>query len=778
MSKHAENTAMRLMLAVSFALFCIYSFTTPLFEASDELWHYPLVQHLATGGGLPVQHTGQSDEEAPWRQEGSQPPLYYAVAALASAPFDSSNWRELRRLNPHGDMGNPTQDGNANTVLHTPAERFPWTRAALAAHVARLVSVLFSTFTVLFTYLAAREIFPRPDESAGTDSLAWVRVGSMAFVAGVPMFAFISGSVNNDNAAAMFSTLGLWWALRLARRNDLSVRTALIAGVISAAAVLSKSSALGLLGVFFLAALLAAGAAQSDLRTSLRNVGRFALVMGVVTLLLAGWWFIRNQQYYGDLLGWNAFLDNVGRRDSPPTLAQLWSEREGFVWAFWGVFGGLNVIMPPAVYTLLDGLALFALAGLVWGLVRPRLSGSSDKSDRPAPSPVLGASQPDKLNRKEAKKQRSNFVHRHTPAILCAVWLVITFIALLRWTSLTPASQGRLLFPCIAVIAIAMAYGLYQWHRAALSAAAVGLVSLAFVVPFAIITPAYAKPADLPAATPAHRLDVTFGGAMDLLGYDQPPASAMPGDEATLQLYWRMQAPLPFNYSVFVHLINDDDVIVGQRDMYPGQGSLATSELQSGYTWRDHYTVRIPKLALPGQTLRWAVGVYDLQTGRRLTATTGTETEQGVVFGETTLAPRQDAVTLLDYGNGITLDRYDVSPHSLTPAQPVTVTLRWRATRDIDADYIVSLQLLDDKANKIAQDDSAPVQGNAPTSSWAVNTPITDTHTLQVADDAAPGVYRLLLVIYRPADFTRLGAYDARGLYVNTEVELERLRVK
>ncbi|HOK47378.1 MAG TPA: hypothetical protein PLK67_15660, partial [Bryobacteraceae bacterium] len=92
-----------LLVAAAFLLFCFYSAATPLFEASDELWHYPFVQHLATGGSLPVQHAGQTDADAPWRQEGSQPPLYYAIAALASAPFDQSNWRELRRINLHLD---------------------------------------------------------------------------------------------------------------------------------------------------------------------------------------------------------------------------------------------------------------------------------------------------------------------------------------------------------------------------------------------------------------------------------------------------------------------------------------------------------------------------------------------------------------------------------------------------------------------------------------------------------------------------------------------------
>ncbi|HEY3340650.1 MAG TPA: hypothetical protein VGK81_01480, partial [Anaerolineae bacterium] len=293
-----------------------------------------------------------------------------------------------------------------------------------------------------------------------------------------------------------------------------------------------------------------------------------------------------------------------------------------------------------------------------------------------------------------------------------------------------------------------------------------------------IIAPAYAQSANLPSVSPMHRLDVTFGNVLNLAGYDDPPASAQPGDEVTLQLYWHLRAPAAENYSVFVHLINTDDVIVGQRDMYPGQGSLATSILQPGYTWQDHYTVRIPSLAPAGQTLRWAVGVYNLQTGQRLTATQGIESEQGVVFGQTNLTPSTSHAPLLNYNNGISMQRYVVTPDRVNAGQPLTITLHWLATQPIGTDYIISLQLLDDKTNKVAQSDSTPVQGNAPTSSWVVGVPITDTHVLQVASDAPPGVYRLLLVWYLPKDFTRLGAYDGRGLYISTEVELVRLRVE
>ncbi|MCX7938667.1 MAG: hypothetical protein N2545_04425, partial [Thermoflexales bacterium] len=131
MSIAQERRFALLITLAALLLFSFYGLTTPLFEASDELWHYPLVQHFASGGGLPVQRAGQTDAEAPWRQEGSQPPLYYWLAALATAPLDDSDWRALRRINPHGDMGVPTRDGNVNAILHTPQERaFQWVGAA------------------------------------------------------------------------------------------------------------------------------------------------------------------------------------------------------------------------------------------------------------------------------------------------------------------------------------------------------------------------------------------------------------------------------------------------------------------------------------------------------------------------------------------------------------------------------------------------------------------------------------------------------------------------
>jgi hypothetical protein len=740
-----ERRLARIGTLLAALLFAVYSLATPLFEASDELWHYPMVMHLATGGGLPEQRAGQTDEEAPWRQEGSQPPLYYAIAALASAPFDHSNWREIRRVNTHSDMGVPTRDGNANAILHTPAEAFPWTRAALAARVARLVSIIMSAITVYAAWLIACELFTAPGDGPR-------RLLTMLFVACVPMFAFISGSINNDNAAAMFAALGVWRALRVSRGDALAPREALIAGALIGLAALSKSSTLGLLGLFGLAA------GRVWVRDRMMNAARVGFVrllvwlalIVVVVVALSGWWFVRNLNLYGDLLGWNAFLDVVGRRDSPASLAQLWTEREGFVWAYWGVFGTVNVIMPPWLYGVLNGLAALSAAGVLLAAlrwVRARVT---------AITSVRGGMQ--------AGDARAAF-DSAVPWLLCAVWVLVIFVALLRWTALTPASQGRLMFPAIGPLAALMVLGLSALHRRVLQAGALVLALVAVAVPFAVIAPAYAAPPDGWSRRLAIPVDQTFGGAVRLV---EAESVAVAGRDAEVTMYvnWEMITPPPANVSMFVHLINADDVIVAQRDMHPGQGVLALAERTAPYRWSDRYTLRIPRFAAPGQRLRWAAGMYDRQSGARLVLPDGSDR---AVFGALTTAAA--GLPPYRYANGALLEDVQIMQTGVAPGQALRVSTFWRNAAPRQP-VNISVQILDDADNKIGQKDLGL--------SGAEDAPLQVDIDINIDAQAKPGVYRVLLVMYETgaAGFPKVGVYDGGGQFRGESLVLTRLRVR
>ena len=85
------------LIVLSFlALELAYDFATPAFEYPDEDYHFAYIRYLAAGHGLPVQ--GESPQRHAAEQEGSQPPLYYTLAAALTF------WPPV---NPHAVIGYP-----------------------------------------------------------------------------------------------------------------------------------------------------------------------------------------------------------------------------------------------------------------------------------------------------------------------------------------------------------------------------------------------------------------------------------------------------------------------------------------------------------------------------------------------------------------------------------------------------------------------------------------------------------------------------------------------
>jgi len=467
-----EHWGLVIILLAFLTLASIYSVATPIFEASDELWHYPVIKHIADGKGLPIQDT---TVETLWQQEGSQPPLYYTLMALCTRWINTEDMETHLWYNPHARIGIPGASDNKNMVIHTPAERFPWHGTVLAVHVIRVLSILIGTFTVGGTYTLAREICPRQPGLAPL---------SAALVAFNPMFLFISGSVNNDNLAVALCTWGMVEIVRAVKYGP-TVRRALGIGFICAAATLSKLSGLTLYPVAGIM-LLAWGWRQRRWREALTA----GAIIGALGLLVSGWWFWRNWQLYGDPTGLNMMAAIAGYRKHKPSLLELAGEFEGFRISYWGLFGGVNVMGPVWLYRLFDGLTAIAGIGMLKEIIhRWRLLDWEQKL----------------------------FL------VLLIAQIGLVFVGIVRWTQMTPASQGRLLFPAIGAISVLMAIGLRGCIPYKLQAAHPGLekriregliVCLALIaawMPWGVITPAYSQPpclteADLPKADLSDKL--------------------------------------------------------------------------------------------------------------------------------------------------------------------------------------------------------------------------------------------------------------------------------
>jgi 4-amino-4-deoxy-L-arabinose transferase-like glycosyltransferase len=743
------------ILAAYLVLAVAYSVVTPIFEASDELWHYPMVKYLADNGlQLPPQDPANI---GPWRQEGSQPPLYYMIAAVLTSGIDTSDMNAVRRINPHADIGIIRPDGNINMIVHrSDLETFPWRGTTLAVHVVRFYSVLLGLGTVLVTYQLAREIFPND---------GYLALFAAALNAFLPMFLFISGSVNNDNLSNLTGNLLTLLIVRLLKSSQLPHwRSYVWLGVVTGAGLLAK------LNIGFLIPLIALALLILSLRLkSWQPLVVGGAISGLLTVAIAGWWYYRNWQLYNDPTGLNMFLSIVGRRIIPANAAQLWSERYSFTQAYWGFFGGVNLPLPDDVYTRFNLIAAAASIGLLayFIFVFLRWRGLMPRTFLTIPS-----------------------TPHWLPAAVTIIWPILTFVSYLRWTAETPASQGRLIFGALSSIALWMAVGSVWWLTGRWRTGAMALVSAVFLAAntnaLSYTIPAAYTP---PSETPSLDAIETFSsldkneGALELMRAEVLTQEIRPEQYVEMVMDWRVAEPLQRDWSMFIHLVTPDGVIISQRDVYPGGGLLATSDLASGRSWSNPVAIWVPFAAYAPMTLDVNVGWYHLPTGERLKLENGGET---VMVGQVELLPRETELDVpnpisINFDNQIELVGYELSDLSPQAGDSLDLTLYWRAMRKIERDYVVFAHVIDPATWAIyAGSDAQPVQWQAPTSTWETGVIIEDKHTMTVSADSPPGIYELELGLYlQEADgsFPRLRIVTPDGGMADNFTYLSRVRI-
>jgi len=146
------------------------------------------------------------------------------------------------------------------------------------------------------------------------------------------------------------------------------------------------------------------------------------------------------------------------------------------------------------------------------------------------------------------------------------------------------------------------------------------------------VRPPDAIPADL-----AHRLDAAFGGQIALRGYE----TAMQADRLALKLYWQALTAPAADYTVFVHVLDQDGKIVAQYDGPLAGGEMPTRAWSPGATFADTISIPLPPSLAPG-TYRVVAGLYDAATGARLTVAGGGSGPVDIVLlGGITWPPRQ-----------------------------------------------------------------------------------------------------------------------------------------
>lgn len=717
--------AIWLILVAYLLLGAIYVVTNPLWESPDEIHHFPMVQYLQSHGlQLPSQEAGTVGL---WQQEGNQPPLYYLLGALLISPIDTSDINTVMRVNPHSDVGIIRPDGNVNRLVHSP--QISLSGSVLASYILRFFSLLLGAGTAYISYRTALLLFPDKPEIA---------LGAAGITAFIPMALYISASVNNDNLSNLLAN-GLVFLLTklLLEKESPNWKSYVLLGILTGAGLLSKLN-IGLLIPIVAISLLVLSIRQRDWRPFVFG----GLISGGLTILIAGWWYWRNINLFGDVTGLSRFLEIVGKRPEPATISQLWTEGEGFFRTYWGLFGSITVPMPDALYfafNLFGGIALVAgLATAIKLLV-------------------------------ERKGQRLGI-------ILLLLWPLLVFLALIQWTSTTPASQGRLMYGAVSSLSLWMAAGFY-WLPAKIRVWAIAIVvlSMGFITaiqPFATILPAYRViPAENSEAITEFRSE---DGVISLTAIRLPDEPVLRGGYLEFEADFALSEATSRNWSLFVHLVSPEGIILAQRDVYPARGLMATSDYEAGFAWQNPIAVQLRPTTYAPTSAEIRIGFYDAQTGERMILADGSASYS---IGQVEILPQDFSI---NFGGKIELIGYEISSLTASPNESIELTLNWRSLAPMSEDYVVFANIIElQSLTKYASSNAQPAEWTRPTSTWAVGEIIEDRHILTIAPDAVAGVYELEIGLYIQQEnrFLRLpvlGTYDNWLYLTRIRIESER----
>jgi len=395
------------------------------------------------------------------------------------------------------------------------------------------------------------------------------------------------------------------------------------------------------------------------------------------------------------------------------------------------------------------------------------------------------------------------------------------FMSLLRWTSESWASQGRLMFSAIAPLSMWMAVGLWAIPRvrgAVAWAAVLAFATVAAVVGPIVIASTYTPHAFIgirspcsfdPGSAPA---DLCYGfsepnqrvESLFLWELQYPPKMVDTGHYLEMNDSFRFivtQKPTR-DWSAVIQLHNEEGLIVAQRDVYLQQGLGATSLMERTEQWINTFAVRIPDHAYAPQQVKVYFGLYDVTNGERMSASIGDPLTQykGSItpdnlayLGSVTIYPASNNETVIGVPNSASVNfgdqaefvGYDISKLVTTPGDKLTVTLYWRAKQPLTTDYRVFVQLLEPRTtHTFGKDDAVPAAWSRPTSTWKPGEIIVDAHTFIVDPTTPPGTWQIAIGMYQLSkdgkganQFNRLRIITPDGGQAEDMLYLTRVKV-
>jgi hypothetical protein len=326
--------------------------------------------------------------------------------------------------------------------------------------------------------------------------------------------------------------------------------------------------------------------------------------------------------------------------------------------------------------------------------------------------------------------------------------------------------MGRFLFPAVPALTVLLMEGLDRWPllaarpRWTATAVLLGIGALALVALGGYLAPAVRYPAPAPASLPGQPLEAQFGDLARALSVDVQPKTLRPGESLDVSVVWEPLRQTEIPVAVYVHLIDREDVLVTQRDTWPGLGRAPTTSWQPGRAFVDTYRLEIPATAYAPNEAIVRVGLYE-PGAERLTvyAPNHEPLGDGLVVGEVSLEPQPGPwPNALDanFADEITLVGYTLEPRS-EGARP-------------RHDYLVFAQVIDPDWHVWGSRDGAGP-------GWVPGQVVRDVRRITLLPETPPGSYPLQVGLFH-GETGRLPVLAPQGHYIDERVLLGPVRVR
>jgi hypothetical protein len=230
----------------------------------------------------------------------------------------------------------------------------------------------------------------------------------------------------------------------------------------------------------------------------------------------------------------------------------------------------------------------------------------------------------------------------------------------------------------------------------------------------------------------------------------------------SLTLQWQPVLPLDTDYQVVIQVLDMQGETVSKIHQAP---PTPTSTWDAGQVVVSTYRIPIAIDTPPGY-YRIALGLYDPHYDTYLSpyqaaARSDVLDEGTLLLLKTIRLPLKPHI-----GSAFYLHGYEIDTASVRKTGSLRFHVKWQAQdeiEDITEDYVMFVQVLNDRGERIAQIDVPPGGPDMPPSTWKKGQHVAYTHNIPIPPGTPGGRYWVAMGIYHPQDLTRL---PVRGVEV------------